>query len=303
MNADQKGVLHTLSWLAVGIVIGIGAVILLQRAEPEPPPGRSEVAVTDKPGTGHEEVEPKASRPVSDEAPESVVIPRKWQFAGISSTRSGKSDSDWLSQYSSAELETIRKFNQLHPYAWTVHSAKEIAWMAQNGFPMPEDLFAADRMSDEELRDLAARAGGKAALLYYDRLSSERSAAIDVLRQQGGSAAGFIAAHPDVEAEWERMYQIVRQTESPFLGYLEASRALWLDDRRSVVEGFAGGLALAYFRGDDRAGNVLSANNTLTDDEAALAYRIVSQIRDYYPLPQDCGPGKSSPFPKRRPPP
>jgi len=76
-----------------------------------------------------------------------------------------------------------------------------------------------------------------------------------------------------------------------------ASRALWLDDRRSVVEVLAGGLALAYFRGDDRAGNVLSANNTLADDEAALACRIVSQVRDCCPLPPDCGPEESSPFP------
>jgi len=233
MNPDQKSVLRTLLWLAGGVCIGIGGAILVQRATPDHSASGAEVVARtslDMLGTGAGKTAVRGEgRPATAEAPESIAIPPKWQFAGVSSTRSGKNDFEWFSRYSPAELATIRKFNQLHPYAWNVHSPAEIAWMAQNGFPLPEDLFAADRMSDEDLRELAARAGGKAALLYYDRLSSERSVAIDTFKQEGGSVQEFAAANPQVQAEWERMYQVVRLSDSPFLAiWRQAALSGWM---------------------------------------------------------------------------
>lgn len=231
----------------------------------------------------------------------SAAISVCWRFANVATTKLAGDDSQWAALYPPEKLPEIRNFNLMHPFAWTVHSGQQIAWMAANGFPMPEDVFAADAMNREQLRRAADAGGPKAQMLYYDRLMSERELALDAWKQEGNSVENFSQSQPALEAEWQRMWQVVAQIDSPYVGYLEAARAQWIDDRDARAQAFAGGLALAYFRGDDRAGNAIlsaTANGDLTDQEAELAYRIVSQIRNYYPLPDGCGPNSSTPFAK-----
>lgn len=228
-------------------------------------------------------------------------IPPKWQFEGIAETRTGPNDSAWLSSYPVADLSIFQQFNQLHPYAWNAYSSDQISWMAENGFPMPEDVLAAADMSDSNLKQASDSGGMKANFLYYDRLLSNYNVARDEYKQTGGSAEDFEATHQDLFGEMDRLRKLVEQSDSPYLGYLETESAMWQGNHENFVQGMMGGLALAYFRGDDRAGNAIlamAANGDATDREAALAYRIVSQLRNYYRLPEGCGPASSTPFPR-----
>lgn len=233
-----------------------------------------------------------------------AIIPARWRFDGITETRTASDGMKWLNSYPPEDMPIFIKFNLSHPYVWNVISADQITWMAANGFPMPEDVIAAAGMSDEQLRDAAESGSMKGKFFYYERLRDEKNTQFLDLKKHGGTASDFAATHVNLVAEVERMRKIVSLSDSPYLGYLEASRAIWIDDPKYRGEVMAGGLALAYFRGDDRAGNALlalAANGDLSDSEASLAYRIVSQLRDYYPLPADCGPGMATPFPKPKP--
>lgn len=259
----------------------------------------SEPTSVPKPASGQSQQ--AAMQPNRDQGESLAVIPLKWRFAGIATTTTAKDGMKWLNSYPQEDMPIFRAFNLSHPYAWSINSADQIAWMAANGFPMPEDVVAAAGMSDEQLRDAADNGGMKAKFLYYDRLSSEAGAELDDFKQQGGEVSDFMASHPAIESELRRMLPIVQSSSSPFVGYLEASRAIWIDDPQGRGQVSAGGLALAYFRGDDRAGNALIAlydNGDISESEASMAYRIASELRDYFPLPSDCGPGMSTPFPR-----
>jgi len=296
-------------WLICGLMGALAGVFVLWYELQQNAPGATSAAATrveEKRAAQHSLATSDKSSPIakthSIKAGDVVAIPPKWRFRGIASTQSTALDLASFNLYTEEEQAIVRRFNLLHPFVWGVHSAAETAWMAANGFPLPEEVIAADHMSDAELKDAADDGGMKAKFLYYDRLLSEVDMQLDEFKQQGGTAADFAANHLDLESELHRMYQMVSGSDSPFLGYLEASRAVWIDDPQVRNEVFAGGLALAYFRGDDRAGNALSAGGYLNDAEAGIAYRIVSQLRNYYPLPADCGPGVSTPFPKPQPP-
>jgi hypothetical protein len=229
-----------------------------------------------------------------------IAIPRRWQFAGIASTRSARNSEEWFARYPE-RMDEIRAYNFAHPYAWNAKNADEIAWKAQNGFPTVEEVLRANQMSDADLKALADAGGEKAQILYADRLASERGLEAKKSAEQGGSPGDFSKTHPDLEAEWTRMWKVVRQIDSPYVGYMEAARSMWFDDSAARAQTFAAGMALAYFRGDDSAASgLLSADlaGYLTRDQADLAYRIVAEFRDYHPLPDGCGPPVLGPFPK-----
>lgn len=230
-----------------------------------------------------------------------AIIPPRWRFEGITATRTASDSMKWLNSYPPENMPIFIKFNLTHPYVWNVISADQITWMAANGFPMPEDVIAAADMSDEQLRDAADFGSMKAKFLYYERLMYEKNTQILDLKKHGGTASDFDATHGNLVAEVGRMRKIVSLSDSPYLGYLEASHAIWIDDPKYHGEAMASGLALAYFRGDDRAGTALlslAANGDMSHSEASLAYRIVSQLRDYCLSPTSCGPGMATPFPK-----
>ena len=233
-------------------------------------------------------------------------IPPKWRLAGVSQYQTATNTQSWLQLYAD-HIELIREFNGRHPFAWNVHSPEEIAWLARNGFPMPEDIIAAASMSDNALRLQGDAGSAKAQMLYYERLQSEWSDAIQTAIEKGASVdearQAALEAMPEIQPELDRISLGVRQMDTPYFGYVEANRVLLAVDEDARAQNFAGGMALAYARGDDRAGLfVLSAsassNGKLSDGQAALAFRIMSEMRDYFPVPGACDPRISTPFPK-----
>ncbi len=234
-------------------------------------------------------------------------IAPKWRFAGISSYRVASDTESWMSLYADHH-DLIVRFNQRYPYAWNVSSAEEIAWLAKNGFPMPEDMIAADAMSDDDLRREADAGSSKALMLYYERLQSEWITAARDEISKGASPSDAdqraAIAIPKTHLEIGRISSQVRGMETPFFGYLEANQPLLVDDETAREQNLAGGLALAYARGDDRAGMAVlstAANGALSEEQAALAYRIMAETRDYYPVRSACDPRISTPFPKPPP--
>lgn len=92
-------------------------------------------------------------------------IPARFQLPGVRRARSGVNRKEWIAQYPPDQQQRILDFNQQHLGVFRVNSAEQVAWMAQNGYPLPEDVIAAEGLTDENLRELAKRGNDKAGFL------------------------------------------------------------------------------------------------------------------------------------------
>jgi hypothetical protein len=314
MSEQTKRTGAIVAVLALVLAVGLLGYWLGRGAAPQPktPSTAKTAVVAASPASSraNKPVLPKQRKSASAplERINASSIPLKWRFAGITQYQSGNDTESWLAQFADHH-DLIVRFNQRYPYAWNVSSPEEIAWLAKNGFPMPEDVIAADAMSDNDLRREADAGSSKALMLYYERLSSELLAAGREEMNKGASTYEVMQrvaeAMPQTEFEVGRLSSLVRGMDTPFFGYVEANRP-FLDDNQTVrEENLAAGLALAFARGDDRAANAVlgaAANGMLSDEQASIAYRVMATMRDYYPVAGACDPKISTPFPKPPPP-
>ena len=176
-----------------------------------------------------------------------------------------------MSKYPLDERKHIEAFADRYYGVYEVTSAKQIAWMAQAGYPMPEDLMAAANMPDTELQDLAAKGNIKATILMSDR---NLGAAIDKLKKLDPSSpeAGEIRSENFINLV------MVLNSDTPFKGYVEAADAMYLNqDRDARASGIAAGLVRAASLGDTRAADVLSEYadaGVISEQELVTALRI-----------------------------
>jgi hypothetical protein len=316
MSEQTKRTGAIVAVLAFVLAVGLSGYWLGRGAAPQArtPSATQSAVVAASPASSraNKPVLPKPRNSTSAAAPPERInassIPLKWRFAGITHYQSGDDSESWLAQFADHH-DAIVRFNQRYPYAWNVSSPEEIAWLAKNGFPMPEDVIAADAMSDDDLRREADAGSSKALILYYERLSSELLAADRDELNKGGSTYEVMQrvadAMPQTEFEVGRVSSLVRGMDTPFFGYVEATRPFLEDNQTMREENLAAGLALAFARGDDRAANAVlgaAANGMLSDEQASIAYRVMATMRDYYPIAGACDPKISTPFPKPPPP-
>ncbi len=199
--------------------------------------------------TAHRSARIDDSTVMKDAAPETVrelvsptnriSIPSIFQLAGIREVAVANSWTGLISRYSDVDRATINTFvGGLAPVAYLFHSEEELAWMAERGFPMPDDILAAATMSDADLLEMSLQGNAKAALLYQAR-------DLDLERR------GLQAASKEEAVAQMRVRGLAYASNSPFLGYLEAKR------KAKIYPGdpspSAGALAWAQLKGDTRA--------------------------------------------------
>lgn len=192
-----------------------------------------------------------------------ATVPARLQLPGVSQVRTAPSFDEWLVQFPSDQQAKISAFNKAHFGVYRVNSREQVAWMAANGYPMPEDIMAAERLADRDLFKLANRGNDKAAFLLAERQNKELVAFL----AKGGSKSAYyggMAGPNTIEDQTATIDRLVKQSNSPYKGYIQASKAisgLYAGERdpQAVTDAHViAGLIWASQLGDLRASNFVT---------------------------------------------
>lgn len=190
-----------------------------------------------------------------------VDIPDRFQLPGVARARSGASLKEWLLQYPPDQQAKMLDFNKKHFGVYMVNSPEQVAWMAQNGYPLPEDVVAAESLTVDDLRELAKRGNDKAAFLLRERNIETTKRKVDDYISQGKAATDFWTADPEgirLLKDEKLTKDIASQSDSPYRGFLQTQEALLLSEQVGIDSTVIAGLSLARRLGDFRAGQFLS---------------------------------------------
>ena len=226
-----------------------------------------------------------------------VAIPPKHRIPSVEKAHVAGSFSEWIKFFSPPDQTKIRAFADRYYGVFEIDSPQQVVWMAQAGYPMPEDLVAAEKMSDQELDQLAKEGNAKAEMLLHDR---QLDRALDKLKGLDPNSADAAAVRQ--EARLDSMFLL--NADTPFKGYVEAADALVLEpepERRKAA--IISGLIRAATLGDSRAMAVLSDYSdagVIGPDDYIIAGRIyveASQERTRLSASGNCGPVAVIPLP------
>lgn len=202
------------------------------------------------------------------EADRTALVPMRYRMPGVERVRTASSFQDWLGQFPADVQEKMKAFSKRNFGVYSIDSPQQIAWMAAHGYPLPEDLVAADKLSNADLRELANQGNDKAGFLLRERNIDVLKAKFADYAAKGLSRQRFWETDPDgpsMEQEDKNDRALMMKSWSPFKGYLQAQDSLLQqgDVSSSPHDAEAkimAGLALAGYLGDTRA------------DQFALAY-------------------------------
>lgn len=188
-----------------------------------------------------------------------LTVPSHFRFAGIDAVPSAASMDELLSYYGKEDRDAVLRFVATLPdLAYRFENEAQLEWMIQAGFPMPDDILAAQQLDDEALFAEAERGNFKAAFLSRQRQLSKRI--------ESGAPAS--ATDPEwVEASQRKgaLTLAMLRSGSPFTGYLEATQ--YRIDYPDELSATAGPLMWAALKGDYRA----ARSNALNGVDASTA--------------------------------
>jgi hypothetical protein len=173
-----------------------------------------------------------------------VAIPTKFQLPGVGRAKSGVNSKEWLAQYPPDQQGKIRAFDKRHFGVYSVNSQQQVAWMAENGYPMPEDVIAAEKLSDADLREMAKQGNDKAGFLLRERNVAATKERLDAYHALGKTTSDFWSNDPDarqLRMDDASTTQLLQQSHSPFKGYVQAFGAAIEDDQMARDSGTAVG--------------------------------------------------------------
>src|SRR5690606_27513218 len=99
---------------------------------------------------------------------------------------------------------------------FSFRTVEQLRWLLSQGYPTPDDVLAAEVMTDAELEDLASAGNFKAAAFYLDR----KAAATDPASLGSASLSDL----PEIQFR-EKLENQLLATGSPFAAYVIARRA------------------------------------------------------------------------------
>ncbi|MEO8746249.1 MAG: hypothetical protein ABI379_01105 [Rhodanobacter sp.] len=184
-----------------------------------------------------------------------AAVPIRFQLANVSRVRTAPSFQEWLAQFPLDQQAKISAFDKAHFGVYRVSSREQVAWMAANGYPMPEDIVASESLADRDLLKLANQGNDKAAFLMAERQDKELLAFL----AEGGHRSDYFGGIEgrDRIADDMTIDQLVKQSNSPYKGFLEAAEAnggLYADQGGDAVDvRVIAGLVWAEQLGDLRA--------------------------------------------------
>lgn len=152
----------------------------------------------------------------------SAPVPVRYQFAQVDHVQAGLDFEGWMAQYSEADQVLIRAFNEQHFGLYEGRTPAAIAWMAANGYPMPEDIIAAQGINTEQLEQMAIGGNDKAAFLLKDRYLSHLA---QLMNGQGMTFEDAARQLRYMDIDPIKLSGGIYQSASPYKAYLTARTA------------------------------------------------------------------------------
>lgn len=217
----------------------------------------------------------KAIFPVAADG--TVAIPARFQLPGVARAQSGASFKEWLAKYPPDQQAKITAFTKKHFGVYSVNSPQQVAWMAANGYPMPEDVIAAESLSDTQLRELAQQGNDKAGFLLRERNIDAIVAKLAKYHAQGKTNTDFWSGDPaaqQLNEDDSMTTRLLQQSRSPFKGYVQALDALRRDEQLGKDAAIIAGLEWAGSLGDFRTTQFVTtyaANDPIRQAMATMA--------------------------------
>ncbi|AIO23733.1 hypothetical protein [Burkholderia cepacia] len=179
-----------------------------------------------------------------------ISIPQKYQLTQATVSGNFQTDQDLRNSFSGSDRlimdDFYGKFDQ-NAIAFT--KPEQYDWLVRNGYPMPQDVIAAQKMNIDELGNLVDQGNIKASYFYLMR---------EVYGKNGENVLDKINK-TGFDSQWSQRLvnaeKLVRSSGSPFAGYIVAARAA---KEGNNAEGVYAGYALASVMGDTRALNALA---------------------------------------------
>ncbi len=197
-------------------------------------------------------------------------VPRRYQIAGVTRVQTAASFEDWMAHFSEADQAILRDFNKRNHGVYRVHNPETVAWMAQHGYPMPEDVLAAQALSRETLRDLVKEGNVKAAFLLRSRDIAE----IKRKMEENDEKMGYILRkNPQYREDWMQYTKhVINKAQSPYKAFLEADSARLTGNRDYEDVQVLAALKWASSLGDLRAYSL--AERFVHSDPERMARRL-----------------------------
>lgn len=197
-------------------------------------------------------------------------VPKNYQFAKTTVAPNVSSTEELRKQYSANDLRVIDAFYDKFPVAIQAFKTPEQwSWIVRNGYPLPDDIIAANKMSDDELAKLVLAGNEKASFLYMERMLKNAGTDSDKMKNSDLSDNNSYAGR------YSTAKQNIYKSNSPFIGYMIAKE-------ETSNEGDAAsqryiGYAIAGMLGDTRADLLFPRGATV--NAGSLAAGISTQVR------------------------
>ncbi len=205
-----------------------------------------------------------------------LVIPAKYKLSESSVPNSHNID-EWLANYTSLDQKKIRDFSERYNGVLKISGPGQIAWMAEHGYPTPEDIITASEFSTAKLKELAGQGNSKAEMLLYDRLVDEYISARDAFVSAGNRRIDFNMTDGSSKiSEIMELQQGLSSLDSPFVFYLEMrnQELVQTPDAFASESSILSGLLAAQQSGDIRGIVLLQdcvVSKVCSADDAGIA--------------------------------
>ncbi|MDN5924364.1 MAG: hypothetical protein L0H70_05130 [Xanthomonadales bacterium] len=186
-----------------------------------------------------------------------AAVPPAFQLPGVDRVRTGKSFADWKAQFPADTQKLMVQFNKDYFGVYRVNTPEQVAWMAAQGYPMPEDLVAAQGMSDQDLLDLAGKGNLKAAFILRMRDTQAALEGVSRFRAAGKTNTDFWGDDPlghELLMHDAAIGPMVKHSGSAFKAFLQAAdAAINVTDPTALSARIISSLTFANSLGDTRA--------------------------------------------------
>lgn len=166
--------MRLLATCASAAVVAVGAVIYLNE-------GRSDTATI---ATAQAQVE-QSNHDFATDGSTAIRPPISYRFNDSGPLNPADDYQELLARYDHDERMLIESFYAEYggsatalgaprfQHAFDFHNREQLAWLVANGYPTPDEILAADRMTDVELSNAAKSGSFKANVFYLARLQSQ----------------------------------------------------------------------------------------------------------------------------------
>lgn len=201
-----------------------------------------------------------------------AAVPSRYQIAGVKRVQTGRNFDDWMSYFSEQDQKVLRGFDKRFYGVYQGRNANQIAWMAAHGYPMPEDILAAEFIDTAALRKMAASGNIKAGFLLKDRELREIAKR---MREQDKYYGQVLGSDPDLERDDLMLDTMITGSASPYRAFMHAQggAVLGTSDPESIDGRVIGSLYWAVLLGDRGAAAMIKSFVQSAPDGAARDHR------------------------------